>query len=325
MSTSESQGRITVGSTGRWSGYLWKDDGTYVTEAAITSATIDLEDAASGTMIRDGVVVHNGSTAQGDFDVTDTTVEIDGVDTNVTVIGWHIQATDVALQGSSTTRESHVATFTINYADGSEAKTIVHKHRLECVDTLGACTVNDVLDQLVNVQEDEASRDLIERMIEATTARFERECRRSFRTATETEVLSPSRGQKSLWLKRYPISSVTSLKEDTSGDFTIATVFDPDDYYVNSERGRIDLRRHDFVAGKGSVQVVYNGGLYAEVGACPLDLRDACARQVAFLWEGRSRLGVSSQSIGGTSTTRYATDLLPDVQAVLAQYKRARY
>lgn len=325
MSTSESQGRIAVGSTGRWSGYLWKDDGTRVGESNITSATIDLDDAASSTAIRDGVVIHNGSAAVGDFDFTDTTVEIDGADTLVTVIGWHIQATDVALQGSGTTRESHVATFTVNYTDGSEAKVTIHKHRLECTDTLGACTVNDVIEQLVNVTEDEQTRDLIERMIEAVTARFEKKCRRTFRKATVTEVFSPGTGETSLWLKRFPIESVTSVKEDVNGDFANGTTIDTDDYYVNSDRGRVDMRRYNLIVGKGSVQVVYVGGLYAEVGAAPLDLRDACARQVAFLWEGRSRLGVASQSVGGVSTTRYATDLLPDVKEVLLDYTRPRY
>jgi len=326
---SESQVRILPGSTGRWSGYLQKDDGTKVLAADIDSGYITLTDAATGEVIRNNVQFHNGTSALGDFDVTEATVEIDGADVAVTILGWHIQTTDTELQTAGISRESHVGVLTITYTDGSESKTLVHTVRLECVATLGACTANDVLDMLVNVQEDDPTRDLIERMIEAMTVRFEGICRRRFAKSTvaspTVEVQGVGVGTSTLWLDRYPIDSVVSVKEDVDGNFASGAVLSPSDYYVNAARGLLELRRFFLLPGRGTVQVTYAGGLYLETGACPMDIREACARQVAFQWEGRSRLGVNTQSAGGVSTTRFTVDLLDDVKDVLRLYKRARY
>lgn len=323
---SSAQARMRVGSTGRYSANLQKDDGTYITEAAIDSATIDLEDEATGTAIRDGVTIHNGTAAVGDFDFTDTT-DADG--NNITVMGWHIQASDVAIQTSGNTRESHLAKFTINYTDGSESKTIIHRVRLDCIDIVGLCTFEDVIEYLPGVtDESEVSRPLIDQQIEAMTERMELLCRRRFPKSTAaaptTEVFSPGPRETSLWLERYPVDSITSVKEASDGAFAGATAVDADDYYV-TPRGILRLRGGFFMQGMGSVQVIYAGGLYRQVGAAPMDIRHACARQVAAMWSQRSNLGVSAVSMGGASTTRFITDMLPDVEAVLAKYKRARW
>lgn len=305
---SDSQARIDAGASGRWSGYLTKDDGTRVGAANLTALTASLTNAATGTALnsRTAQDILGAGAGTNDFDITDDTVSIGGVDTLVTVLGWHVQDADTDLEVTSADvdAESHPCLIEGTYTDGSEAKKLEHTHRLECIDTVGVCTYQDVVGWMNDVSEDQ-DRTFVEFLIRALTRRIERVAKRKLRknTTDTAEVFSPGNFERYLYLARYPVDSVASIKEDVNGDFSAATAVDTDSYYVNNDRGIIEFRRRAVVAGKGSVQVTYKGGMYRESGACPEDLRMAAALQVAFAWGRRGQPGVRAISAGGSSST----------------------
>ncbi len=57
--------------------------------------------------------------------------------------------------------------------------------------------------------------------------------------------------------------------------------------------------------------------------ALPDDLEQVCIEQVAYWYQRRSQLGLSSVSNGDTTVQQFvSSDLLPQVQAVLSHYER---
>lgn len=323
---SSTQSRYQVGATGRWSGPLEREDGTAVGLGNITAATVTLRDALTGSYIRGSSgtpqdVWNAGSGAAG-FQFA--TVGSD------TVIGWDVLLGDVALVNAALPVEEHVAKILVTHAVGSVAKVIRHDHRLRCVDAPGLCTYEDVMSQFPGANETNA-RETIENMIEGFGRMVERKFRRRFRKSTvaapTTTVLSAHRGQRLIQLDRYPIDSVVSLKESTDGDFNSATTFAPTDYFVDAEKGQIELRWYDLTQGVGNVQVVHAGGLFRDTGEVDPDIRFlAAARQVGFMWKSRDKLGITSMSSQGQSVTVYSQQpLLPEVEEVLKPLHRPRH
>jgi len=326
---SESQAEIGAGATGRWSGYLKKDDGTRIGAGNVTAMTATHINAATGTALnsRSDQNILGAGAGANDFDLTDTSVNIDGTSTDVTILGWHIQAADSELEVTSpdVDGESHPCLMKVTYTDGLETKVLEHTHRLECVDTLGLCTYADVAAIIKGADQDEHKM-LIESWIRMVSRRVERKTGRKLRKATTntTQVLSPQMYATHLDLDRYPIDAIDSIKEDIEGDFAGATSVDTGAYYANSRLGRVEFRRRAVLAGRGSVQVTYTGGLYRETGAVPADLRFAVARQVAFMVQRKDMLGASSVSLGGESVGNIEVDMLPELKEQIGLLKRVR-
>jgi len=323
---SSTQARYQVGATGRWSGNLEREDGTAVGLGNITAATAELRDAATGSYIRGSSSaaqdVWNGGAGAAGFQFS--TVGSD------TVVGWDVLLGDVAHVAAALPVEEHVAKILVTHTVGSVAKVIRHDHRMRCVDAPGLCTYEDVMGQFPGASESNA-REAIENMIEAFGRMVERKLRRRLRKSTvaapTTTVLSAYRGQRLIQLDRYPIDSVISVKESVDGDFASGTTFAATDYFVDAEKGQIEMRWHDLSPGVGSIQVVHAGGLFRDTGAVDPDIRFlAAARQVGFMWKSRDKLGITSMSSQGQSVTVYSQQpLLPEVEAVLKPLQRPRH
>lgn len=83
-------------------------------------------------------------------------------------------------------------------------------------------------------------------------------------------------GSDVLYLKRYPVNSIASLYDDIGRDFDANSLIDSDDYYFDTETGRLALLGGlKFTRGRGNVKVTYNGGY----GTIPADL-DYCAKRI---------------------------------------------
>lgn len=165
----------------------------------------------------------------------------------------------------------------------------------------------------------------IEQAIRAVSQQVEDECGRWFRLDTYTEVLDVVTGQKLISLRGYPISSITSIKEATDGDFASATAKTSTDYWTleNGRTGQVQMRYVGFVGGAGSVQVIYVGGLANETSALPADLRMACVDQVAFMVRRATTSHLKSESQQQGSVTYFQeASILPAVQHVFDRYRR---
>ncbi len=140
---------------------------------------------------------------------------------------------------------------------------------------------------------------------------IESACNRKFGEATYTEYYngdewrSPSGYSRDrLILKQYPVISVTSLHDDTNGDFGSGTLIDTSDYEVVKNCGFIVLKTKRFVSGVGNIKVAYDAGYKLPGGSgdgddLPTDIELACLELVCWVLEDRGRrVGVSVKNIG---------------------------
>lgn len=322
--------RYQVGATGQWSGQLEDAAGAQITAANVHAATITLKDAITGRYIRGsaeaGQDILGGGTGLNGFHFADVTSP-----KNYTSIAWDIALSDIALVNAVNRKEEHVARIRVEYP-AAGGKFLVEDHRMRCVDTPGLCTFEDVQRYLKGITEDQ-SREEIEDAIDAFAARAEKLCFRRFRKSTtdapHTEVFSPLPGSKILYLERWPIDSIVSLKEAPDGKFDNATSFIQDeDYYLDKEAGTIEMRYWRFIGGfPGTVEVKYAGGLYTDTGMVDDDLRYMAARQAAYWFQRRGQLGLRSVSVAGGSAQFYERqELLPEVKSALIDgFKRVRW
>jgi len=181
---------------------------------------------------------------------------------------------------------------------------------------------------------------LLAAIITGVSARMARECGRVThagiacleKTTGITEVHDVlDRHTETLWVRAYPIISVTSVKEGYYGVFgDDALAGDGDDYFVDAERGALH-RVGSWQFGLRSVQVVYAGG-YTSAGddvgdgetALPADLVEAAYQQCGYLYERRGQIGATGLGVqGGSVQWSAAYGLLPDVRAVCEQYRRS--
>jgi hypothetical protein len=200
--------RYERGETAVFTATLRDKDGAAIAAASLTSLSLTLTDAHSG-----GVV--NSRNAQNVLNANNVTVNSSGG------LVWTIQIADVAQQGTaSVERAEHVAKFVAV----TSTETIEHIHRLYITATRGLTTYEDVELQLGEIAEND--RLFVEQIIDGITARAEEYTGLRFQHATETQVFSPTTFRDSVRVRRYPIESVTSLKEDVDGvfgeDLTIA-------------------------------------------------------------------------------------------------------
>ena len=138
-----------------------------------------------------------------------------------------------------------------------------------------------------------------------------------------------------LLMNRYPIISVTSIKEADNYDFAaaIALVENTDYRLVNKGLKGIILRVDtDWLAGEDIIEVVYRGGYCganeaASQGeyALPVELREAAITQACFMFKRKDDIGLSALSEQRSSITKFADmELLPMVKQILddPKYKR---
>lgn len=152
---------------------------------------------------------------------------------------------------------------------------------------------------------------------------------------TQTEILVPysSRNSSFFSLKRFPISSVTSITPMESGVFDEENILDESTYFMLSEEGTIKK-----VSGWWRdipYQITYIGGYldYQETDeylsanhSLPDDLAYAIMDQAVFEYNRRNELGLSGQSSGDSSIPFLPQKhgFVPATHAVFDKYKANR-
>lgn len=305
------QARYEEGTTAKFGGILRDDARLAIPFADLNELTLTLIDAKSGSVI-------NSRNAQ---DVKNTNNVV--VDTGTSgSFEWTIQKNDLTPLDSTASYAEHVATLKWRYRMSLWGE---HEHRLAIRNFTSLCTFQDVAEYRRGI--DAAEILLVESMIDAVSLRIEQETGRLFRLSTidtpTTETFSIySSGAWSLPLKRYPVSSIVSVKEESEGNFDDPnSLIDATDYALNYDKSRIEMRYYPFTPGRGSVQIKYAGGLARDPGGVPFDLRMATARQVAYWHQNKDKIGQLSVSVGGMSQSlRMEQDFLQDVKSVIDQY-----
>ena len=313
-----SQSRYEPGVSSVFTGLLKDHNGTVIPLANISTLTLRLTDAVTGSVINsrsDG-----GSGGQNIKNTNNVSVaETSGA------ITWNIQPGDLSVADSDASFSEHIAeiTWTYSHTDFSTLQTAKHTHRLHIQNYLMLCTFEDVKQMLTSIAD--AQQPLVENLIEAFSERAERYTNRKFRKKTNiTEYFSPTFDKWHVRLSRYPVDSIVSVHEDLLGSYngTSNIEVDQEDYDLVGNEGILKMRFRQFFNGVKSLRVIYNGGLANDVGGVPMDLRLAATRQVAYWFTRRNQIGVSEISIrrGGSQTLSEPMELLPDVRVVLEDY-----
>jgi len=136
--------------------------------------------------------------------------------------------------------------------------------------------------------------------------------------ADYTEYHSLDRGDSELYLGDWPISSVTSVHEDTTRAYgATALLVEGTDYIVSKPGGKL-IRIAGATSGKCSwalgfraIKVLFKAGW--AIADVPMRFKDACLHLTAILWREREQktYGVSGQTADGTNFSRVTVSHLP--------------
>ena len=192
------------------------------------------------------------------------------------------------------------------------------------------CTLADVKDRLGLSGTDNDV--LINRIISGLEATFDNETMRQLLLNAVDETLNwTGSGGKRIILPRYPIVSITSIKESVDYDFdnTDALVEDTD-YRVKYDDGIIYRINGKWLTQEDGIEIQYRGGFVSagqtageDETPMPNDLREAAIQQASFILKRRNDIGLTAvSSQGGSINSFSAMDLLPLVRQTLDNNKR---
>ena len=167
---------------------------------------------------------------------------------------------------------------------------------------------------------------LLTNFIEFASARFERDTNRSLeRTANATEEFPAD--QTEILVARFPLETVASfhLKENETDGWVLQSNIN---YLIR--RACVISLSAPLGTKYEQAHVTYTGGFVlpgstpgAGQTALPDDLEHACTEQVAYWYQNRFRLGLTSMPAEGRTFFNIAQiDLLPQVQSILKRYER---
>lgn len=216
-------------------------------------------------------------------------------------------------------------------------KTITANHELVVTfatpQSLFLCTLADIKDRLGIASDKTEDDTTINSIIQGVSEIFNNETGRIL-LQPDTDVTEYYTGSgPHLQLRRYPVISITSIRESplyTFGDDSLLTP--NEDYRVisNGKKGIIYRVGFEWSQFEDAIEVIYRGG-FCPAGqtpgenevAVPADLREAAIEQISFLFQRRLDLGLSGQGFMGGSISKFsAVDLLPIVKEVLKKYRR---
>ena len=167
--------------------------------------------------------------------------------------------------------------------------------------------------------------DVLNRMIESTTKRFQTYMGRDLAIGSHTEYFNG--GSDVFVLKNMPVTVVTSIHHslDMPRVYDASTLVDSDDYDLTQSNGFLTMLTGELSSGFKSVQILYDGG-YAvsnsNIIAVPDPLKQATLDQMMFFFQRRKSIGQTTQTFGdGSTTSDQQWDLLPGVKKVLNNYR----
>jgi uncharacterized phiE125 gp8 family phage protein len=191
------------------------------------------------------------------------------------------------------------------------------------------CTLADVKDRLgITTVEDDA---VISQITSSMEDVFNNATNRKLILNSVDDILNWTGGGHRIVIPRYPVVSITSIKEASDYDFDNADALVANtDYRLMKDSGIIYRMNNRWLDAEDGIEIKYRGG-YVSAGqvpaagekAMPADLREAAIMQTSFIYKRRNDIGVTSNSAMGSSITTFsAMDLLPMVKDILKKYER---
>lgn len=129
-------------------------------------------------------------------------------------------------------------------------------------------------------------------------------------------------GDDELYVRNYPITTLTSVHIDSDREYNDDDLIDAGDLVTYDNAGLIVYVDGDFGTGRQSVQVVYTAG-YA-LADVPHDLKVAALDQIKFMYKRwrNDEEGLSSISVQNGTVNIEIQDLTKHFQRVIEKYVR---
>lgn len=113
-----------------------------------------------------------------------------------------------------------------------------------------------------SLTDDSNNRRDISFWISSISAKVETYLKRSLETESKTEYFDVTYARDEYWVKNVPISSITSVKLDSSGLFDGSeTTLSSNEYYIGSQEASVVLTSTKSWTIRRGLQIVYTGGL----------------------------------------------------------------
>lgn len=169
--------------------------------------------------------------------------------------------------------------------------------------------------------------DLSHTLINIASDFIENFTNRKFIQATYTNEEIDGNDDYYVYLKQYPIESVTTFRSWDTYNNVVSTLFtEHTEYVVYTDEGYIYFRGKTTIGHKNYRCTYIAGYLIADI---PYDLKNACAQLAGLIYYSKGKAGISSESMGKYSVTYDKGNLsisgIPvpdDIAGVLKQYRK---
>ncbi len=149
---------------------------------------------------------------------------------------------------------------------------------------------------------------LIGQIISSISPDAEKVMNREAEEKSRTEQINVDPGQQRVFLRAFPVKDtpVATIKNDSSRDFASALNFAADEFYLNLRTGEVAFDRRTLIAGPGTLQVIYTGGMGTNtadfISRFP-HIAQAIDIQTAFIFKRKETLGLTGFSADGGSVS----------------------
>jgi len=172
----------------------------------------------------------------------------------------------------------------------------------------------DEVKDFLNIS-DTNSDSILGSLIAGVSAQICLDCNRSFEYGTYTDYIDGDHDKKFLFLKEYPVASITSIHDDIDRDYGSDALIDSEDYAFDPESGTVKLEAA-VARGIRNVKVIYVAGY----DPMPDDLKYACLAKVAARFLA-SRTQVSTRE-GMDLVKKRIEELEKDYSRIIEKYRR---
>lgn len=174
-------------------------------------------------------------------------------------------------------------------------------------------------------------------MISAVSKRIEAYLDRPLELTSRTETYSIKPRQNKLYLRAYPVTSISSVKIALDWNFGAVTATSSNDYHVIADNGTLHFTffpvrnwlDDNYATAPDVIQVVYTAGFAADTATLISEYPDiamAADLQTVAMWRRRDTPQGNSINVGNSSIQyEKPLNLVPDVIEALSPYRRLRF